>query len=116
MIRPSKTITLYGYIDTDWTSNVDGLRSTRGYYIFIGDNFILWSSKKQHVVAQSDTESEYRALAHAAAEISDTLAPNPIFHAQTKHIVIYVHFIRDKVLQNKFEVRYIPSIDKWQIF
>ena len=97
-----------------------------------------WSSKKQQVVSRSSTESEYRALAHVAVEISwiesllnelefplilpsvtwcdnlsaSALASNPVFHARTKHIEIDIHYVRDKVLQKQLEVRYIPSHDQ----
>lgn len=37
------------------------------------------------------------------------LASDLVFHAWIKHIKVYVHYISDKVVPNKFEVRYIPS-------
>ncbi|KAK6145621.1 hypothetical protein DH2020_022441 [Rehmannia glutinosa] len=61
--------TLECYADTDWTSCVDDRRSTSGFCVFLGLNIISWSSKKQHVVARSSTESEYRALALATTEV-----------------------------------------------
>ena len=42
-----------------------------------------------------------------------SLAANPIFHARTKHLEIDLHFVRDKVLQQDLEVRYVPSCDQF---
>ena len=37
---------------------------------FMGNISIAWCAKKQATVARSSTESEYRCLAHTAAELS----------------------------------------------
>lgn len=37
------------------------------------------------------------------------LAENPIYHSRTKHIKLYIHFFRDKVLAKGLEINYIPS-------
>nr|XP_048323011.1 uncharacterized mitochondrial protein AtMg00810-like [Ziziphus jujuba var. spinosa] len=137
-IRPSCDITISGYIDADWASNVDDRRSIGNYCIFLGQNLVSWSSRKQHVVAYSSTESEYRSLANGAAEVLwlqsllnelqvelnrvpviwcdnvgvGYLAKNPLHHQRTKHIEIDVHFVCDTVIQKKLEVRYVPSSEQ----
>lgn len=109
-----------------------------GYCIYLGDTLVAWSSRKQQVVARSSAESEYRALAQAAAEISwiesllkeislcptllptlwcdnlsaSALASNPVYHARTKHIELDVHFVRDEVLEGKLMIQYTPSSDQ----
>ena len=40
------------------------------YCIYLGNNLISWSSKKQSINAKSSAKSEYKALASASAEIS----------------------------------------------
>ncbi|XP_048323521.1 secreted RxLR effector protein 161-like [Ziziphus jujuba] len=137
-IRPSSDITISGYIDMDWASNADDRRSTGSYCIFLGQNLVSWSSKKQHVVACSSTESEYRSLANGAAEVLwlqsllnelqvelnrvpviwydnvevGYLAENTVHHQRMKHIEIDAHFVRDRVIQKKLEFRYVPSFEQ----
>uniref|UniRef100_A0A2N9FS43 Reverse transcriptase Ty1/copia-type domain-containing protein n=1 Tax=Fagus sylvatica TaxID=28930 RepID=A0A2N9FS43_FAGSY len=60
---------LSAYTDTDWAGDPDDRRSTSGYLVYIGSNPITWSAKKQPTVSRSSTESEYRALAIASAEL-----------------------------------------------
>ena len=68
--QASNKLVFHGFADLDWASNPDDRRSTSGYCIFLGPNLISWSSRKQHVVARSSTEAEYRALAHITVELS----------------------------------------------
>uniref|UniRef100_A0A803QCY3 Integrase catalytic domain-containing protein n=1 Tax=Cannabis sativa TaxID=3483 RepID=A0A803QCY3_CANSA len=124
-------------LNTDWACCPDDRKSVAGYCVYLGNTLVSWSSKKQHVVSRSSTESEYRALPHVSAKISwiesllkeigfplktvvtwcdnlgaSALASNPVFHARKKHIEIDIHFVRDKVLRKELEVRYIPSSDQ----
>ncbi|KAH9782897.1 retrovirus-related pol polyprotein from transposon RE1 [Citrus sinensis] len=128
-------MTLTGYTDADWANNIDDRKSTGGYCIYLGNNLISWSSKKQNAVARSSTESEYQALANTTAEIlwlqsvlkelqvplteipiiwcdnteAASLAANPVHHSRTKHIEIDVHFVRDIISKGGVEVRYVPT-------
>ncbi|XP_020702892.1 uncharacterized protein LOC110114371 [Dendrobium catenatum] len=60
---------LHSYSDVDWAGDKETRRSTSGYCSFLGNTLISWSVKKQHTVARSSTESEYRALASALVDI-----------------------------------------------
>lgn len=66
--RSPQGVVLHGYSDADWAGCQDTRRSTSGYCFLLANGVISWSSKKQQFVALSSTESEYMALAKAAAE------------------------------------------------
>ncbi|MCO5569448.1 hypothetical protein L7F22_023160 [Adiantum nelumboides] len=120
-----------GFSDADWARAKEDKRSISGYVFMLGMNTISWSSKKLPTVALSSTEVEYRALALATCEImwlkkifkdlnvqvnmfplygnnmsSIYLAGNPMFHAQSKHIEVHYHFIREKVLVKEVDIQY----------
>uniref|UniRef100_A0A2N9HX55 CCHC-type domain-containing protein n=1 Tax=Fagus sylvatica TaxID=28930 RepID=A0A2N9HX55_FAGSY len=112
---------LSAFTDADWAGDPDDRRSTSGLLVYLGPNPITWSAKKQLTVSRSSTESEYRALALASAEVcwlrtllkdlgvfiseapilwcdnisALAIASNPVFHARTKHIEVDFHFVRE---------------------
>jgi hypothetical protein len=129
---------LFAYTDADWAGDPDDRRSTSGYIVYLGSNPITWSAKKQPTVSKSSTESEYRALAIASAELcwirtllkdlgiflSHTpilwcdnvsalaIASNPVFHARTKHIEVDFHFVRERVLRKDLLVQFVSTLDQ----
>ncbi|GJZ33935.1 ribonuclease H-like domain-containing protein [Tanacetum coccineum] len=110
-------------------------RSTSGYCVFLGDNLLAWSSKRQDTLSRSSAEAEYRGVANAVAETSwirnllrelhtplstatlvycDNvsavyMSANPVQHQRTKHIEIDIHFVRDKVAAGHVRVLHVPS-------
>ena len=131
-------ITLHGFVDADWASDVNDRKSMSGFVFMLGGAAVSWSSKKQTSVALSSTEAEYIAAAHATKEViwlrrlltdlgldlnspttlhidnqsAIAIARNPEFHDRTKHIEIRHHFLRQKVEGEEIHLSYIPTEDQ----
>ncbi|XP_026400400.1 uncharacterized protein LOC113296305 [Papaver somniferum] len=126
---------LTAYSDTDWAGCMDSHRSTSGYCIFLGDNLISWSSKRQATVSRSNAEAEYRGVYNAVAETTwlrnlllelhiplrratvvycDNISAiymsgDPVQHQRTKHVEINIHFVRERVRVCEIHVLHVPS-------
>ncbi|GJS77753.1 ribonuclease H-like domain-containing protein [Tanacetum coccineum] len=59
---------LVAYSDADWAGCPTTRRSTFGYCVFLGNNLLSWSSKRQPTLSRSSAEAEYRGVANAVAE------------------------------------------------
>ena len=131
----SITGSLVAYIDADLAGCPTTRRSTSGYCVFLGDNLLSWSAKRQHTPSRSSAEAEYRGVANVVAEtawlrnllrelhtplLSATLvycdnvsaiymSVNPVQHQRTKHIEIDIHFVRDMVARGQVRVLHVPS-------
>ncbi|GJZ32442.1 ribonuclease H-like domain-containing protein [Tanacetum coccineum] len=119
----SSTTDLVAYSDADWAGCPTTRHSTLGYCVFLGNNLLSWSSKRQLTLSRSSAEAEYRGVASAVAEtcwlrnlLRELHTPlsyatlvyydnvsvvylscNPVQHQRTKHIEIDIHFVRDLV-------------------
>ncbi|GJU53715.1 retrovirus-related pol polyprotein from transposon TNT 1-94 [Tanacetum coccineum] len=66
----STTSQLIAYSDADWAGCPARLRSTSGYCVFLGDNLLTWSSKRQDTLSRSSAKAEYHGVANVVAKTS----------------------------------------------
>ncbi|GKD62013.1 ribonuclease H-like domain-containing protein [Tanacetum coccineum] len=131
----SATISLVGYTNADWSGCPSTRRSTSGYCVFLGDNILSWSAKRQHIISRFSAEAEYRGVANFVAETAwirnllrelhspfstatlvycDNvsvvyMSANHVQHQRTKHIEIDIHFVCDMVTTGHVCVLHVPS-------
>ncbi|GJV51974.1 ribonuclease H-like domain-containing protein [Tanacetum coccineum] len=129
------TTSLVGYTDVDWAGCPSTRRSTSGYYVFLGDNLLSWSAKRQHTLFRSSAEAEYHGVANIVGEsawlrnlLRELHSPpstatlvyydnvsavymsaNLVQHQRTKHVEIDIHFVRDMVTVGQVRVLHVPS-------
>ena len=123
------------YTNAIYTSFLVDKRLTLGYCMFFGGNLVTWRSKKQNMVARSNTEVEFWAMAQGVGELfwmkiiledlrekyeapikmfcdnklAINIAHNPVQHDKTKHIEINQHFIKDKLDNGLIATAHVPS-------
>jgi len=139
LLRPSSQGELTVYSDADWAGCTDTRKSTSGYAVFLGDDLVSWSSKRQNTVSRSSAEAEYRAVANGVAEATwlrqlllelhahtwraslvycDNISAvymssNPVQHQRTKHIEIDLHFVRERVAVGDVRVMHVPTSSQY---
>ncbi|GKC38531.1 ribonuclease H-like domain-containing protein [Tanacetum coccineum] len=131
----SSTTSLVAYSNADWVGCPTTRRSTSGYCVFLGNNLLSWSAKRQPTLSRSSAEAEYRGVVNAVVETcwlrnllrvlhtplsSATLvycdnvsavylSSNPVQHQRMKHIEIDINFVRDLVAAGQVRVLHVPS-------
>ncbi|GKC75347.1 ribonuclease H-like domain-containing protein [Tanacetum coccineum] len=103
------------------------------YCVFLGNNLLSWSSKRQFTLSRSKAEAVYRGVANAIVETywlrnllrelhtplstatlvycdnvsAVYLLSNPVQHQRTKHIEIDIYFVRDLLTAGHVRVLHV---------
>lgn len=103
--------------------------------MFLGDNLVSWSLKKQPVVSRSNAEAEYRVVANGIAKATwlcqllqelqsplmcstlvycdnasaTYLSTKLVQHQRTKHVELDLHFVRECVAVGDVHVLHVMS-------
>ncbi|XP_078444730.1 uncharacterized protein LOC144713877 [Wolffia australiana] len=94
-------------LDADWAGDSSDRRSTSGYLIYLGDNLVSWSSKKQTTELRLPLQSTPTLWCDNLK--ATYLAKNPVFHARMKHVEIDFHFVREQVAANNLRIAFISG-------
>ncbi|GJS09063.1 ribonuclease H-like domain-containing protein [Tanacetum coccineum] len=130
----SSTTSLVAYSDADWASCPTTRRSTSGFCVFLRNNLLSWSFKRQQTLSRSCAEVVYRGISNAVAEtcwlrnllrdlhtplssatlvycdnVNVVFSSNPVQYQRTKQIEIDIHFVRDFVTAGQVRVLHVPS-------
>ncbi|GJZ45256.1 ribonuclease H-like domain-containing protein, partial [Tanacetum coccineum] len=131
----SSTTNLVAYSDADWAGCPTTRRSTSGYCVFLGNNLLSWSSKRQPTLSRSSAEAKYLGVANVVTEtcwlrnlLRDLHTPlssamlvycdnvsyvylscNHVQHQCTKHIEINMHFVHHLVAAGHVRVLHVLS-------
>jgi hypothetical protein len=107
--------------------------------VFLGDNLVSWSSKRQSIVSRSSAEVEYHVVANGVAEacwlrqlLQELHAPlskstlvycnnvstvylstNHVQHQHTKHVEIDLHFVQERVAIGDVRVLHVPTTSQF---
>ncbi|GJU60267.1 hypothetical protein Tco_1238033 [Tanacetum coccineum] len=101
---------------------------------FLGENLVIWSSKRQDCIVLSTVEAEYVSLStccaqvlwmrtqlinygfhfdkiHIYCDLKSTIAIscNPIQHLRTKHIIVRCHFIKEHVEKGTIVLYFVKT-------
>ena len=100
---------------------MDDMKSTSGFYVYLGPNMLSWASKKQLAISRSSCEVENKSLASLVAELFrirslltklqvpmafvpmvyyDNLSvvltvANLVLNSTSEHFELDLHFVRD---------------------
>jgi len=125
---------LVGFVDFNWTRELDKRKSTTNMLFKVGCNLISWSNKLQPTIALSTIEVEYHSLANATKEITSLkallikrhylkgltklfcdnmsnikLVSNRVHHVRTTHIELQHHYIKERFELDEIKVEYTPT-------
>lgn len=136
-LSPVSDVVVRCYSDADFASNRDDRVSMGGMIAFLDTSPVSWRTFKHKCVSLSTMESEYISLTEAAKELvwiqnilseckdlgismqsgvllCDNTAAidfsnSPVENNRTKHIDVKFHFLRNLVLDKKFQLSYVNT-------
>ena len=68
-ISANTNLNLTGYVDADWVEDTSNRKSMSDYLFQLGNNLVLWSSKKQISYRLIANRAEYVSAAQASQEV-----------------------------------------------
>ncbi|XP_073121919.1 secreted RxLR effector protein 161-like [Henckelia pumila] len=139
LVFGGEDLTIYGYTDSDFQSDIDDRKSTSGFVLNLGKGAVSWRSRKQDTTADSTTEAEYVAASEAAKEaiwirkfvqelgiVPSIESPITVYcdnngaiaqakksraHQKSKHIERRFHLIRDIIHRGDIAIAKIATTD-----
>jgi Reverse transcriptase (RNA-dependent DNA polymerase) len=123
------------YSDSDWAENKNGRKSHSGLFCAVNGGTVMWSCRKQDVVALSSAEAEFIALTETCKEViwinrvagdlgvkkmmpitiktdsqsAMAMCENQRFSHRTKHIDTRYYFVKDLVANGTIKLSYQPT-------
>ena len=64
------TYNLYVFCGADWAECTTIRCNTTCFCVYLGANYISWSSKKKIIIARSSAKTKYRVMASATTELT----------------------------------------------
>lgn len=135
--KQQNILELQGFADADFANDLDDRKSVSGYVFKLFGNTVSWSTKRQTTASLSSTEAELISLCSAAKEgiwmmnllkelnlglqkftlFEDNIpcikiAEEPRQHQRVKHVDIKYMFVRDLIMNNQLELKYLRSNDQ----
>ncbi|XP_044510169.1 secreted RxLR effector protein 161-like [Mangifera indica] len=99
-------LTLKGYSDSDFQSDVDDRKSTSAFIFVCNEGAVSWKSAKQSTTVDSTTEAEYIVALEATKEAKELRA-----HQKSKHVQRKYHILREFIGVGDIVIQKIASID-----
>ena len=115
---------LEGYSSSNWFSDVDEIKATRGYVFTLGGAAITWRSCKQTILTRSTMEAELTALDTATVEVEwlrDLLMDLPIvekpvpailMNCDNQTVIVKVNSSKDNMKSSRHVKRRLKSVRK----
>eukprot|EP00253_Pinus_taeda_P019108 PITA_19108 len=129
---------LVGFTDSNWAGDPDDQNHTTSYVFTLGSGPITWAYKKKSVISLSSVEAKYHDVIEASKEVmwlrqimsefgfqqqhpttlwcdnksAIQLCKCPVQHQCSKHVELYMHFIRNLIHDNVLEVKYCVIDDQ----